>query len=137
MMRTYQLSIFALLTSVMLGCGGTSETSEPERMQIQGKVTLDGQPLDDGAITFTPPDGAVPVTSPIKAGSYAVKAQVGSNKVSISAFQVDPSIRGNDEYGRPKDNKVNYILAKYNQATTLTVEVTASQLEFDFPLSKK
>jgi len=46
----WRLSI-ALLTSLVAGCGGPSG---PERVEVYGQVTYDGQPIPAGQVIFEP-----------------------------------------------------------------------------------
>src|SRR5262249_58411829 len=69
------------------GCGPAAVDDLP-RQAVWGKVTLDGQPLEQGTITFTPATGSpTPGMVSITGGSYSIpQAQglvPGPYKVSI------------------------------------------------------
>ena len=74
----FTAALFAtlLLTCVLLpGCGG----SGPERFPVSGNVTLGGQPVKQGAITFWPIEGTQsPLTgSDITDGEYDIPGDKG------------------------------------------------------------
>ena len=77
---------FALL--VPLGCSGTDG-----RVSVSGKVTLDGDPLDSGLISFRPAAGTSANSSggQITAGSYELPASKGLKPgkyvVTVQAFR--------------------------------------------------
>jgi len=63
------LLVGALLAAV--GCGGGG-------MKVEGDVTLDGRPLDDGSISFEPADGKGPdFGGGIAAGKYRLTSPPG------------------------------------------------------------
>src|SRR5690242_8413844 len=66
------------------GCEGKPSGS------VTGSVTLDGQPVELGAISFIPVDGQAPTTGgPIQNGQYSVpKVPIGEMKVAISGSKV-------------------------------------------------
>ena len=125
-----------LLTAV--GCGGGR--GDPEMASVSGKVTLDGKPLDDGTITFTPPNGGVPASGSIKAGLYTVKAPAGPNRVTIVAYKDDTNAKvdmgakkAENKGAFPVSNKTNYIPDEYNKLSKVTADV-ASGKTFDYDL---
>ena len=72
-----------VLLAVLVGCG------ESNRAAVNGTVTLDGQPIEDGTINFIPThdSAASAAWGPIKGGSYSIPAHegptVGSSRVEI------------------------------------------------------
>lgn len=72
---------FFLLLSLTLGCSGG-------KGKVNGKVTLDGQPLPAGTISFIPSNGSA-VGAEIKDGQYAVeRVPVGDVKVTVETASV-------------------------------------------------
>ncbi|HEV3145463.1 MAG TPA: carboxypeptidase-like regulatory domain-containing protein [Gemmataceae bacterium] len=65
----------------LFGCDGRPHGT------VRGTITLNGQPIELGAIAFIPADGQGPTTGgAIKDGKYSVaNVPVGEMKVSISA----------------------------------------------------
>ncbi|WP_152053899.1 hypothetical protein [Tautonia marina] len=127
------------------GCGGGDGL---QRMPIDGTVTFDGQPLEDGRIQFFPdPGNAEPIMSgaPITSGSYSI-AQVdglvpGTYVVRISsASGEEVAVTGEGDAQMPglgPIHPIELIPSKYNTESTLTAEVTSSGSNtFDFSLEK-
>lgn len=72
-----------LLLAVVLGCGGGISRKTGD---VTGTVNVDGLPLENGVINFTPLDGGPTQGAPIKDGKYtANNITVGKSKVSITA----------------------------------------------------
>jgi len=129
-MRRY--SLLCVAAAVAIGVAGCGRANPRDRLPISGKVTLDGAPLDQGAIQFTPLAGKDTVGSGavIKDGKYETPAlrglPVGKYRVRINSAQADPSAPA------PKPDAfmsggptVERIPAKYNRKSEEVVEVTA------------
>ncbi len=85
------------------GCGGVHESN------VSGKVSLDGQPLNTGNVTFYPSQGGAAVYSRIGAnGAYQLKTgdtfglKPGEYKVTVVATENPPVVKG----GTPPIGKV-------------------------------
>ena len=128
--------VLGLLVAAMVllaGCGGDG------RVQVTGSVTLDGEPLETGTIAFRPADGQGPTAGAlITAGRYTVRVMPGPMFVEIQGFR---------EVGRGRvvefdpDSPIVAITEpivppKYNTATELQVEVSASNRQLDFALRR-
>jgi hypothetical protein len=120
------VALAALLT--LAGCG------DPAMPTVSGTIKVDGQPVEEGAIRFTPADGMTQTTGgEIKNGKYSVRVPVGTMKVSISA----PKVVGKKKiYNTPNSPvmpiTVEAIPARYNEKTELTLEVKgATQKDWD------
>jgi hypothetical protein len=56
---------------------------------VRGVVTLDGQPLDKGVISYSPAEGeGAPMTAEIHDGKYELQVMPGKKFVQISAPKV-------------------------------------------------
>jgi hypothetical protein len=135
MRRWFLLPLLLLLA----GCGG------PYRVgPVSGRVTLNGQPLANAAITFQPEategnnnpgPGSGAFTD--SEGRYTLKvvgtetrgAVVGKHKVRITLV-------ADADSADDKPKRVKQLPARYNAKTTLVYEVTASgSSTVDFPLT--
>ena len=68
-LRAALLSLLPPLAfSAIAGCGG----GQPERARVTGTVSLDGQPLETGAVIFTPESGRAATGEIGPDGSYAL-----------------------------------------------------------------
>ena len=57
---------------------------------VQGRVTLNGQPLSEGAVRFIPVNGDTPTTGgTIRDGKFQVQVPVAKQRVEISSNTVD------------------------------------------------
>jgi len=114
--------LFAVLASGCLllsacGCGPATGT-------VSGNVTIDGQPLDKGVISFAAAEGtAQPATADIANGHYQATMQVGKKYVQISA-PISVGKRKADAPGVPPDDIMQERLPpKFNAESKLEFEV--------------
>ena len=126
------------LCAVFLGCGGANY-SGAKRYPLSGEVTLDGQPVDLGSITFTPADGkGRPCGGVITDGKYDVSeeqgASAGSYRVEIHWLRRTGKKLKDAESGEIYDERKEAIPAKLNASLELSVEVPLPQNRHDFKL---
>jgi hypothetical protein len=133
----------ALFVAVSLaGCGGPrSDYSKLALVEVDGVVTLDGEPLSGATVVFRDPQGSFSAGVTDAAGHYrlqfdSVKSGVtpGRKTVSITTRPVgEGGEESGAEEGEPPPAKER-IPARYNRASTLEVEVTPSRRTHDFAL---
>ena len=115
----------------ILGCGGN-----PNLGKVTGTITLDGQPLADATIVFTPDSGgSTSFGKSDSSGYYKMVfsdtedgAWIGASKVSIRTGDVLP-----DNSGVIPEKVPNV----YNTRSTLTAEVKTGSNTFDWKLESK
>ena len=134
-MNALRISLFALASVLIAGC------SEPASGEVSGTVTFDGQPIEQGSISFTPVDGNGPTAGgAIIGGKYtAPKVPVGASKVTISGAKETEKKRMYDDPKAPLvQTSVEMLPAKYSdvKATTLEYQVVAGNQTKDFTLVK-
>ena len=132
----------ALILALACGCGSKSRW---QHAAVEGKVTLDGVPIERGAITFVPvgQTQGVATGAAIENGQYHIAAAdgpvVGTNRVEISA----PKKTGRkvqaamSDPGKTMDETVEAVPAKYNRNSTLEREIKPEKNVFDFDLRTK
>ncbi len=136
--------IAVLLTGcfVCTGCGGDSLALT----SVSGKVTYNGEPIEEGQISFTPTkeSGATShgaAAGEIKAGAYSIPASegpmVGKHSVSITASrktgeQVPAAMPAPE--GTMIEVTEEYIPYKYNFETELAAELSTGENTKDFAL---
>jgi len=114
-------------------------------MRVWGEVTLDGKPIDEGGIIFTPIDSTQGGSfgGDIKAGKYDLPAAQGpiaggKYRVEISALRPvgKPLVNIIEPGGPPLQSSENYVPKRYNANSILTASISddASKNEFDFKL---
>jgi hypothetical protein len=114
-------------------------------MRVEGHVTLDGQPVDGGVISFiqgTGP-GSDKGNSAIVGGKYEVAGDRAKNltpgtySVQIHWIQKLTKAGANPINADTSPAVKEVIPPKYNSQTTLTKEVTAGTNKIDFDLQSK
>ncbi|QDU29758.1 hypothetical protein ETAA8_48730 [Anatilimnocola aggregata] len=124
-----------ILLGSFLGCGSSATT-------VQGTVTFDGQPVEQGMIVFEPADGAGPVAGgPIQNGEY----QIGSES-NIAPGNMIVRIRAMRATGKkipagppaPDGTMVDeiqqYIPHVYNDSSNLSAQVEEGSITQNFDL---
>jgi hypothetical protein len=125
------LLTFALIFPGLSGCGGTATVS--------GQVTVDGEPLKNGVISYVPADDSgAPATTAIQDGKYELQMVPGKKFVQISAPGAVRKVR---EYNAPDAPEIvitdERLPARYNSATDLVLEVKAGINTKDWDLDTK
>ncbi len=123
--------VLALLLAA--GCGGSGGN-------VSGTVTLGGQPLKEGTVSFTPANGqGQTVSAPIKDGTFSAGLPAGDYKVQFSAPR--PTGKKTKMYNTPDSPEVEemaeLIPDKYNTRSTLTLTVKGGSQKETFALDAK
>ena len=138
MRQTIGPFVLLLLTSCLFGCGGATG-----RASVSGTITLDGEPVENGAITFvavTGPEG--PTGANIVDGYYRIRKSQGPVP---GRFRVEirwpkptgkkiPVMDGIPDSGM-RDELAEAIPAKYNKESVLEVEIQKGKNKHDFELT--
>ncbi|WP_254512152.1 hypothetical protein [Anatilimnocola floriformis] len=125
----------ALLVAVLAGCSNSEAVGF-----VEGNVTLNMQPLEQGLIRFVPTDGKTqPADGPIAAGKYSVKVPVGEVRVEITSPKVVGQMQMYPD-SPPVDRVAEAIPARYNTKTTEKMTITKAKsakdkLEKNFELT--
>ena len=128
--------LFLILGGVfaLAGCG-----EDPGLVHVSGGVSVDGQPVEKGSISFIPLDGQGPTTgAEITAGKYVSTAPTGESKVEIRV----PKVMGQKKLYDTPDSPVQNILAealppKYNEQTELRFQGKPGRNEKTWDLKTK
>jgi hypothetical protein len=124
---------FLAITLALAGCGdGLTE--------VTGMVKYDGNPVEEGSITFTPVEGKTATGSGvIKGGKYSAKVPVGSMKVSFTYPKLVGKRKAYDTPDSPEIPEYNDELAeKYGPGTSnLTFDVKSGHNKKDWDLTSK
>src|SRR4051794_3124636 len=117
-----RLGSWAVLAGTLLLCAGCGDTNTST---VTGTVTVDGEPLADGAIRFDPKDGETSTSGKeIKDGKFTVVGPAGIKKVTITSAKMS----GEESLYDTPDSPVRkvpkqWIPARYNTATELELDV--------------
>jgi hypothetical protein len=106
---------------------------------IHGEVTLDGQPVKDGRITFTPLDGQTSTGgAPIVDGKFKADVPVAKMKVAINGNKVIGKRKAYDTPESPWEDDVAELLpAKYHVNSELTLDVKRGVQDVKYELKSK
>jgi hypothetical protein len=134
-MRFLSAVLSLLVIACTIGCGGGQAI-------VEGQVTFDGQPVEQGTIVFEPVDGTGAVAGgTIQNGKYRLGAEEqltpGNKLVRIKAMRTTGKKIKADPPA-PDDLMVDevqqYIPPHYNEQSSLTAQVAAGKGTKDFEL---
>lgn len=125
---------FLVVILFLASCG--SKVSE-----VSGTVQVDGAPVEEGTISFTPASGTTQTNAgAIKGGKYSVKVPAGSMKVFISVPKVVGSKKRYDTPDSPEVPITEETLPeKYSsrKKTELLFDVVPGKNQKDWDLKTK
>jgi hypothetical protein len=136
MKRNGNLLVGIVLTGAFL-CAGCNSGSA--KAKIRGKVTLDGQPVPTGSISFIPADGKGQTAGAmIQDGVYEAEVSAGSMRVEIRYAKVVGKRKLYDTPDSPTvDRTEEQIPPKYNTQSQLVETITTKRSEINFDLKSK
>lgn len=119
---TSGFTLCGLVLALLSGCAQSTTHGT-----IQGTVTLDGTPLNEGVVRFVPVDGATQTASAnVVAGEFNALVPVGKMRVELSAPKVIGRQKMYNTADSPEVDVVSELLpARYNVRSELTLEVVA------------
>src|SRR6185369_7405482 len=132
--------LLLLVVAIVIGC---SQGPPPlKRAKVEGKVTVNGQPVPNGYIRFMALDpNGMNVSAVIKDGHYSVPAEQGPTKgkyrVEFNVPSAQKKMVPNDDVpGQFREEAPETMPAKYNSKSTIVHEIDADKAQvFDFPLT--
>lgn len=129
--------LWLLTATTLLGCSRQSY-SGPKRFPLAGKITIDGQPLDFGSISFIPADGQRVSGGLIENGAYGVTEENGANagkyRVEIRWQKKTGKQKRDNDSGEMFDERKEGLPDRFHAQSELTADVSAKQTTFDFDL---
>ena len=142
-MRIVRQNLFSAMGLIVAALGMCLGCSSDLTM-IEGAVTFDGQPVEQGSITFEPASGAGPSAGgTIENGRYQIDASgVTPGEMIVRISAVRPTGK-KIEAGPPEppgtmvDEVRPYIPAAYNDQSTLKAPVKAGKVTQDFALKSQ
>lgn len=122
MRRTF---VYLLLLLTLPGCGSSL-------LNIEGKVTLNGVPVEQGEIRFIPSGGdkAPSAAAIIAQGHYKVDVAPGTKRIEILGYKVV----GQRNIGTMIDIKEQIVPERYNTRSELTCSIESADETHDFEL---
>ena len=125
----FRPSSVVLLLAVVAGCGPSNPLG---RQTVSGKVTLDGAPLDQGTIAFSPVSTTEGVSSGmvIKDGEYSIPTvrglPPGKYLVRINSAAANPNAKSPSVGVAPGPGNwmgTERIAPQYNEQSQIVIEV--------------
>lgn len=136
--------ISPLLLAVVFGCGQGNPLG---RQAVNGQVTLDGAPLDQGTVSFSPESkGSVGGGATVKNGEFSIPAAQGlppgKYVVRINSTVRNPAAKAKlSSVPTPNDAAgpgIERVAPAFNRASKILVEVVAGHsAEFSFAAKSK
>ena len=128
----------AVLCLTFAGCGGRNYPGE-QRFPLSGSVTVDGQPMEAGVISFLPQGEGRVSGGPIKGGTYSITEETGATagnyRVEIHwSKPTGKKLLDPDTGEEIMDELKEGLPDKYHKNSELTAEVSADMTTFDFDL---
>lgn len=122
-----------LAVAVLAGC-----SSEGTKGTVEGTVTFNSQPLQEGLIRFVPIDGqSQPADATIAGGKFTANVPVGEVRVEITSPKVVGQVRMYNTPDSPTADKIEELIPpKYNVKSELKMKVAKGKTEQPFDLSK-
>jgi hypothetical protein len=119
--------VLFLLMLLLTGCGKSEDDKVPPRTMVTVTVTVDGQPLPMGRISFQV-DGQAPGVGDIKDGQAQFSSPVGKCHVEIVGLRMVP------RYHEPQE----YLPARYNSESKLSADVVPNgENSFTFEVTSR
>jgi len=107
------------------------------RYRVTGKVTYQGQPVEQGEITFEDPTAGQVNSSPLRSGGgYSLELPAGDYRVSIAPPLIETKGTGDSPPDKIPDPAVKNIPKKYwrQESSGLAAQVAKDKKAFDFDL---
>lgn len=116
---------------VLVGCGPKG----PKKVAVSGTITVDGEPIDVGAVKFDSLDGGMSDGCKIKDGKFECEMTTGEKKVTVTAaskvvgqFEPDPVLNP----GVMADQVESFDLSVFKQEQKITVEKKGQTFEINY-----
>jgi hypothetical protein len=123
----------AAFLAIALAVGGCASDEQPV---VSGTVTVDGQPLAEGTMHFSPlAGGASSAGTRIKGGQFSVPLERAKYKVQIfapKASKVEAKLDANGPGGGPTMEET--LPPRYNVQSELTLDVTGPKSDVRYDL---
>jgi hypothetical protein len=135
---------FAFALTILVLAGGCSK-DHANRGAIQGEVKLDGRPIEEGSILFTPVDGTKGTVAgtQIEKGHYRIAGHngpaLGWNSVAISTLRKTGRMveKPMAPPGQMVEEYVEAVPTRFNSESTLKFEVKPGENTADFEVNSK
>ena len=131
-----------VLTLIVLGLSGCS-SGGPEIAYVEGRVTMDGKPLNDATVVFVPENGRPSGATTDDDGRFVLnfaQGRKGALPGTCTVRILTMRDAGQDENGQSVPGRPETVPARYNSDSELTFDVqpkTKNVANFDLESSGK
>jgi hypothetical protein len=128
LVRCRRVVLLPLGLCLLLSVGCNTGPPPPKRGKLEGKVTLNGQPVAKGSIQFMAIDpSGTNVRAKIEKGQYSVPEEQGPTKGKYQVRFFAPSatktrFENPDFPGQWIEEETNALPARYHQASSITAD---------------
>lgn len=127
---------------IAIGCFGIALAGcnqKTEQFEVRGQVSYEGEPVAEGKILFMPNDESRPqAIARIIDGEYATASPggvfVGEYKVQVFGYRGTGKVQDLGALFGKQEQQVQYLPAKFNRETELTVDISSETREYNFEL---
>jgi hypothetical protein len=133
---------WSLGLAMLVAVGGCGESDEFARVRVSGRVTLAGEPLPSGTISFVPLQAGPSARGEIAEGAYDIPRSAGpaAGPYRVEVYSVRPTGRkivDGDNPGRMIEETRNAVAEGYNLKSRLRAEVKPNEDQrFDFNVER-
>lgn len=124
--------ILAACLISLVGCGGAAKG--PKLYHVEGMVNFAGEPLKEGEMVIRATDGKHAAGSAINNGKFKFDTPAGASIIEITSTRDVPGEFREENPGEKVPVREQYIPAKYNTESTLTLEVKGDVKDVKFDL---
>lgn len=120
------LVALSLVLSTAVGCGGSSNSAGSST--VKGTITVDGEALPEGSISFSSPSTGNAVMAPVKDGKFAVPSGMAPGQYKVVVAPPTPT----PENPTPPASKIpeKYRIQETSDLTS-TITNGANDVKFD------
>lgn len=135
---SYSRSIYCAIPIIALGLSAgcnQAVNSNYQSARLEGEVTVDGQPIEDGTVQFVPAnlaDGPITQAMIMKGRYVANKVPLGKVTAILHANPPAPPTQVTSDYQPPKTVGIP---SRYKSG--FPIEVKENKADQDFPMSSK
>ncbi|QDV39147.1 carboxypeptidase-like regulatory domain-containing protein [Tautonia plasticadhaerens] len=143
--KSHRTGLGVLLAAAALGVTGPGcdGGGDPGRLAVSGRVTLDGQPLDDAAITLLPLADGPTVGGKIEEGEFRIAHADGPTPgpYLVEVHAIRPTgrvVEHPDLCGETMEETEDIIPERFNRGGAPRIEVAAeSENRIDIPITSR
>ncbi|MGC4005516.1 MAG: hypothetical protein QM811_21310 [Pirellulales bacterium] len=120
-LRKYYLVACVALCLSFVGCGGDG------KLAVEGTVTWNGKPLENGFVELTPLDGAGSIVgADVVDGKFTLRTAPGEKRVSVTGKRIIGATKPTERIPNPEPIYLQFIPAEFNANSKLKTTVAAT-----------